>query len=371
MAKILSSIEAKKIYSRYPALARTRTWVTIDELLNAGQIDSAWSLAEKVSKASKQINAQNITARKLRVERLKFFALQGAMIAELQSLMQAAGKRITDQAQGAKPTPASLRDVKRMVTVEMGILRRAMMKWVTDAVWGSVEMGFRNVEAALLPVFKDNQECLDQETWKEMNLMEERLTFSMAKTLANNGTPQMAKSSQAYQSATDNAYRNIVKKNNAGLQLFSRIWDLTKRSELDLQRILERDISIGTSSRDLAKNVKGYLSDEPVSGPGVYTKPMANAMRMARTEMNRAYVAAQAEWAKTRGWVDGLMVTLSSAHDGGSECDCEANAGKVMDPETFADTVPFHPHCMCYATVVIKDEYVNFEEGVKNAVAVL
>jgi len=371
MAKILGSIEAKKLYSRYPALARTSTWGTIDDLLRAGRVEAAWALADKVSKASKQINAQNITARKIRAERLKFFALQSTMGIELQVLMQAAGKRVADQVQGATPTTASLRNVKRMVTVEMGILRRAMMKWVTDAVWGSVEMGFKNVEAALLPVFKDNQESLDRETWKEMNLMEERLTFSMAKTLANNGTPQMAKSSQAYQVATDKAYRNIVQKNNAGLQLSSRIWDLTKRSELDLQRILERDISIGTSSRNIAKDIKGYLSDEPVSGPGVYNKPMANAMRIARTETNRAYVSAQAEWAKTRGWVDGLMVTLSSAHDGGSECDCEANAGKVMDPETFADTVPFHPHCMCYATVVIKDEYVNFEEGVKNAVAVL
>jgi hypothetical protein len=367
MPKLLSSIETKKIYSRYPALVRTSTWSVINTLVRTGEIEKAWVLAEKVSKENKQLNAQNIVARKTRIERVKFFALRTKMLQDLTTLMELSGKRIARQTLSVKNTPSSIRDGKKMISVEMGVLRRALMKWATDYVWESVKLGIRNTEAALLPVFKYNEESLDAEAWQDMNLMEERLSFGMTSTLANNGSPTIAKGSQVYKDVTDKAYQAIVTKNNNGLQLSTRIWELTKRSELEIRRILEQQISQGTSSTVVAKNLEGYLVDEPIKGIGVYQKPRANAERLTRTETNRAYVSAQAQWAKTRGWVKSIMVTLSSAHEDVSGCDCEIHAGEEMDPDKFASSVPFHPHCMCYGTIVIKDEYLLVEEGKRHA----
>jgi len=364
VSSLFPTPELKKIYSRYPALARTKTWLTVSELANSGKAAEAWELADKASKSSRQVNAQNVMARKVRIERVKFFALQTRMGRELSDLLAATGKRVADQALGIRNTPAQIRDGKKMVTVEVSLLRRALTKWSTDFVWESVEMGIAHIEAAMLPVFKDNQEQLHHDTWKEMNLIEERLTFGISKELAGKGSPEIGRSTQAYRDVTDKAYAAVVQRNNNGLKFSSRLWDQTKQAELDMRRILENEISQGTSSQDVAKHLEGYLQDEPVPGTGVYAKPRANAMRLARTETNRAYVAAQAEWAKTRSWVKGMMVTLSSAHEE-TGCECEAEAGKVLDPEEFASTVPVHPHCMCYPTMVIKDEYLNVEEGAR------
>jgi hypothetical protein len=371
MATILDNAELKKIYSRYPALARTRTWGAINEMVEGGRASEAWALADKVSKASPQLNAQNVTARRLRLQRVKFFALQVAMAQELKDLMRACGGRIGDAVRRGDGTPSSIKRLRRAVSVELGILRRAMNKWATDGVWNSVELGMRNIEAALVPIFKDNEEGLHRDVWLEMNLMEERLSFGLSAKLVGSGSPSVAKGSNTYWQATDKAYRAVVAQNNNGLQLSTRIWDLTKRAELDMQRLLETKISGGASNRDVARAMEEYLLDEPQGGAGVYTKPMSNAMRIARTETNRAYASAQAEWAKTRGWVKGMMITLSSAHDGESECECEANAGKVVSPEEFAGMVPFHPHCMCYGTIVIKDEYLEQEESYHGKHAVL
>ena len=364
MPQLLPSMEFKKIYARYPALARTPTWGAIDDLLKAGRTDAAWALAEKVSSRNKQLNAQNVLARKIRIERVKLFALQRAMAEDLQSLLRGLAARVSAAVLRAD-TPKQVRALRRLVAGEVKIFRRALTKWLTDGIWNSVELGMRNTEAALLPIFKDNEESLHRETWLEMNLMEERLTFGISGTLVGRGNPEIAKGSQTYQDATDAAYQRIVAKNNNGLQLSSRIWDMTKRTELDLQKILEQEISQGTSSKDVADEVEKYLADEPVAGPGTYSKPAANAMRLARTETSRAYSTAQAEWAKTRNWVKGIMVTLSSAHNPAIDGDeCDDMAGKIVSPDEFEGLLPLHPHCMCFGTIVVKDEYLNVEEAV-------
>jgi hypothetical protein len=359
VAKFLDGIELRQIYSRYPALARTRTWSAIDDLVRTGNKKAAWALAEKISSQSLQINAQNVLARKLRIARLKFFALHVGMADGLKEMMRGCGARISKTVQLSDGTPAQVRVMKKVIATEIVVLRRAMMKWVTDAIWASVLLSFRNIEESLVPVFKDNEESLASEPWKEMNLMEERLSFGLSQTLVGRGSPEMAKGSQVYKDATDAAYQNIVARNNNGLLLSSRIWDLTERAKLDMQKILENEIGLGTATRDVAKDLEGYLLDEPVSGPGVYSKPLANAMRIARTETVAAYASAMAEWAKTRSWVKGIMVTLSSAHESVLECECEQWAGKIVDADEFASLVPIHPNCMCYGTVVVKDEYLT------------
>ena len=111
----------------------------------------------------------------------------------------------------------------------------------------------------------------------------------------------------------------------------------------------------------MVKNV--YVSGidpEFGTGPGIYRNPMKNALRLARTEIVSGYTKATAAWATGKEWLEGMRITLSGAHT--IEDECEDHAGDLVTAEEFAELAPFHPHCMCPGTDVIKDEFLTGEK---------
>lgn len=368
MPSRLFSPEIKQIYSRYPALIRTTTWDRIVALCQKGDKATAEIIAKDTSSRSRQLNAQNVLARKIRINRVQLFAFQTAMASEADGLfadradaLELAIRRLDDLQSAGMPI------LRKLVAGELAILRRDLNKWMTDGIWQSILLGLRNTENALVDVFKMNEESYSPEIGKERELIEERLSFGLTAPLVGSGKPQLKRGSESYYKTTDALYEKLVKQGTQGLQPSDRIWQLSKSTELELNRILQAEIAAGTSSRDVADKLGEYLSPEVAGkqgalGQGVYKSPLKNAMRLARTETNRAYTNAQAEWAKTRSWVKGMMVTLSPAHDpAAGEDECDAWAGKILDPDEFQERVPFHPHCMCFGTVVIKDEFLSVE----------
>lgn len=365
--KRLFSPEIKKIYAKYPALIRTGTWERIVALVKKGDPKTAEVLARDAASRSRQVNAQNILARKIRVNRIQLFAYQSRMAEELQALLRSradslelAVRRTADTAQSQGMAP-----LRVVVASEMSVLRRDLKVWLTDGIWSSILLGLRNTEDAMVDVFKANEESYAPEIGKERELCEERLAFGLTAPLVGRGNPKLARGSTAYDKATDKLYAKLVERGTQGLRPSDRIWELTERTKLQLNSLLQREIAAGSPSTRIAKRLQDYLAPEVVGrepnlGSGVYRSPFKNAMRLARTQTNEAYTNAQAEWAKTRSWVKGMMVTLSPAHDPeGDEDECDAWAGKVLSPEEFEERVPFHPHCMCFGTIVIKDEFLE------------
>lgn len=367
----LFSPAVKQIYSKYPALVRTATWDRVTALCQKGDQKTAEVVARDASARSKQLNAQNILARKIRINRVQLFASQTGMAQEANKIFK---DRSDSLELAIRRTAEDIQSVgmpllRKLVTGEMAVLRRDLNKWLTDGIWQSILLGLRNTEDALVDVFKANEESYSPEIGRERELCEERLSFGLTTPLVGRGNPKLKRGSESYYKTTDALYEKIVKQGTQGLQPSDRIWQLSKATELELNRILQSEIAAGTSSRDIAAELGDYISPavgrRAGLGQGVYKSPLRNAMRLARTETNRAYTNAQAEWAKTRSWVKGMMVTLSPAHDPtGGEDECDAWAGKILDPEEFEQRVPFHPHCMCFGTIVIKDEFLSVEEAV-------
>lgn len=371
MPSRINSPAAKQIYSKYPALVRTAAWDRIQALCVKGDKATAEIVARDASARSRQINAQNVLARKIRINRVQLFAVQSMM-------MRVAGQFIQDRADSLELTIRRSSDdlqsvgmpaLRKIVAGEMVLLRRDLNKWITEGIWQSILLGLHNTESALVDVFKMNEESYSPELGRERELLEERLSFGLTAPLVGRGNPKLKRGSESYYKTTDALYQKLVKQGTQGLQPSDRIWQLSKATELELNRILQSEIAAGTSSRDVAGMLGDYVSPKVAAGAsagrGVYSSPLKNAMRLARTETNRAYTNAQAEWAKTRSWVKGMMVTLSPAHDPtGGEDECDAWAGKILDPDEFQERVPFHPHCMCFGTVVIKDEFLSVEEAV-------
>jgi hypothetical protein len=353
----------RQVYSRFPAVYRTRYWDEAVSLCRKGDLDGAMAVAKGASQRSRQLNAQNILARKVRVNRMALFAQHAQMQERAKAILRAVADAAELETRRWDGTAKRLPELRKALASATAVMRRSLNKWASDGVWDAINLGVRNTEDAMVDVFKANEEAYHPDLGAERQLMEERLAVGLSGKLTGRGRPEL--SSAAYDQLTDKVYERLVKKGLQGLRPSDSVWDLTKRTELEMNRILQRGIAVGTSSRDLAGELQDYLNPDIGKagadlGPGVYGKPLKNAMRLARTETNRAYAAATAEWAKTRGWVKGIMVTLSSAHDPtGEEDECDKWAGRVLSPDDFQDKVPFHPHCMCYGTMVIKDEYLE------------
>jgi hypothetical protein len=363
MARDFAVPGVRELYSRFPAVYRTASWDAMVKLAKSGEIAAAREVGERVSSRSRQINAQNVLARKVRVNRLALFAQQSAMARRAREILLDAADHAELEVRRWDGSAAALPEMRKALASVTAVMRRQLNKWASDGVWESILLGVRNTEDAMVDVFKQNEESYRPELGRERELMEERLAVGLSARLTGRGKPEL--STAAYHQLTDKAYERLVKKGLDGLRPSDSVWDLTKRTELELNRILQRGVATGTSPRDLAKQIRRYLDPsigkaDAEGGTGVYKSPMKNALRLARTETNRAYAHATSEWASTRSWVKGIMVTLSSAHDPtGEDDECDKWAGKVVSPEEFQQLVPFHPHCMCYGTVVIKDEYLD------------
>ena len=358
----------REIYSKYPALYRTSTWKKVVKLAKEGKVQDAQELALDTSRRFKQLNAQNVTARKLRLNRMALFAQHTAMRGVVNKIF----KKAAEDSEKAvlhwsgDGSVKGMRELRKELSTAESFLRRELNKWLRDNIWKSILLAVDNIEDALSEIFASNEEGLHPVLKAEQELMEERLSVGVSSELFKKGKTSL--STAKYYAVVDKIYEKIVNSSLKKLKPSDSVWELTKTLGLEMNRIVQRGINQGTSSKDIAKDILKFLSPDVLKSKavlpkGVYHNPVKNAMRLARTETNRAYASAQAEWASTRSWVKGMMVTLSPAHNPAGDYDvCDRWAGKVLTPDEFSDRVPFHSHCMCFGTVVIKDEFLDEEE---------
>lgn len=364
--KLQWSADLKRVYQRFPASIRSKDWPEIVRLANSGDVDGAKALAKANEDRSRNIRAENVTARRIKILRVALFALQNDGEGELKSYMTAMGDRLEASVLRKEAKQGAIPDLSQRIHDETVALRSFMNQWLRRMIRNSVLMGFRNMGDALKPIFRDNQEMFASDL-EEVALIEDRLTFGISKKLAKTAKPTIAVKSQAGYRVYDKILKTILQTNVKGLKPSERIWELTIRAEQEMKKILINGIAKGQSPAVTSRQIRDYLRPEILSraeglGPGVYRSPFKNAMRLARTETGKAYTNASASWAMEKPWVEGLIVTLSAAHDVEDECD--EWAGKLLTPEEFSATFPLHPHCMCFPTIKIKTDYLVGRESI-------
>lgn len=138
----------------------------------------------------------------------------------------------------------------------------------------------------------------------------------------------------------------------------NRVWDLRDGNFLIIKRIVSNGIANGSSASDIAQQLKDLLGnpdgsawDAASPGAGIYRSAYKNAMRLARTETNSAYGAANALFASEKEW--DVMWHVSDGQR--EEDECDDLDGEVMTPDEFLDQYPQHPNCLCYSTMVVPD----------------
>lgn len=158
-----------------------------------------------------------------------------------------------------------------------------------------------------------------------------------------------------------------------GEMLSTKVWQITYEAARALKQAINVAVLEGWSSSRLAGIIKGFLNEpnrlyrrvrkdgqlvlsKPARGynpgQGIYRSSYKNAMRLARTEINRAYTEGALRYGATKPWIDGYIWRVGS----GNPCPiCSDESGQFYLKDE-AQGIPAHPHCMCYWEMHIAEE---------------
>jgi hypothetical protein len=175
-----------------------------------------------------------------------------------------------------------------------------------------------------------------------------------------------------------------------GLQLSDRIWRLDRQARDMVVNAVEQAViqgySAGQAARELLLQGKpvpldvqqkinaakaGKVAQEAAShlttGAGA---PLDNALRVMRTEINRAHGEAYMEGGKEHPDFAGWRYLLSPAHPRPDICDLHSSAnlyglGRGVYPNREKCPWPAHPNILSYIEIVFKDEVTDADRAGK------
>lgn len=177
--------------------------------------------------------------------------------------------------------------------------------------------------------------------------------------------------------------QNFLTSKTKGLTISDRVWNTNANLRKELESAVSAAIESGQSAKELAKNIKKYLKEPDKrfrrirdkfdrltpssnalsyhSGQGVYRSSQANALRLARTEINKAYRTAENLRWQQFPFVTGFEIKNSNRVYTVCEL-CKEKAGKY--PKTFM-FVGWHPNCLCYCIPILmpQDEFFKALRG--------
>lgn len=169
------------------------------------------------------------------------------------------------------------------------------------------------------------------------------------------------------------------------LNLSQRIWRLDRDSQNGINSILLKGIANGDSAWDIAQALEqflganedcprwtstrlygrtkseiasgdttGLLRGDACDGAGV----SYNALRLARTEIQKAHALATDRIMAAQPWVEKEKIHLSAAHPKTDICDSTVQGGEKGEGVYDVGTIelPLHPNCLCYKTAVLMNE---------------
>lgn len=214
--------------------------------------------------------------------------------------------------------------------------------------------------------------------WAESNFKNDELAQSFLGRRASNVGANRFK---RYFQNNESALQQFIKRKDAGMNLSTRIWNMTQGYKRDLELALSVGLSEGKSAAELSRDIRAYLN-EPAKlyrrvrnqkgdlvlsksaksyhpGEVVYRSSYKNALRLTRTEINMAYRTSDYVRWQQLDFIVGYEVKRSGR---GYSCSvCEALAGKY--PKTFK-FVSWHPNCRCFVIpILMTDEEFWSESG--------
>lgn len=171
------------------------------------------------------------------------------------------------------------------------------------------------------------------------------------------------------------------------LNLSARVWNVDREARDGINAVILKGVTNGDSAWNIAKELEQFLganadcprwtsvrlygrtkteiaagdtaglqgdSGTPCDGKGV----SYNALRLARTEIQKAHALATDKVMAMQPWVKAEKINLSAAHAERDICDDVAGGGENGDGVYPVGTIelPLHPNCLDYKTAVLMPE---------------
>jgi hypothetical protein len=303
-------------------------------------------------------------------EKAKFAALQAKIYKEIQQLI----KNVYDQT-------ISLPQIKKIMTSgEMFHLRenpsieRAINDMLTTVRKQTGSLILDGVEQAWEE--GKNKIWLDAASYLVKSEQEQQV-FNQIRQVATEGYRQ-------------DAAKAFFNERRDGLKVSDRIWRATEGIKTEMEALIQQAMIEGKSADDLARELEKFLKDpnrlfrrvrNPETGklelsvaakkykPGTgrYRSSYKNALRLASTEISRAYRQSTWESYQNNPLIIGYEIRLSNNHtcsDGkggiipGWTDICDQLQGRY--PKTFR-WLGWHPHCRCrmIAIMITREEWAE------------
>ena len=199
------------------------------------------------------------------------------------------------------------------------------------------------------------------EEWKNSNEAQDLIVNKVLK--AYNAQVDKEKYKILYQTNSD-ALKAFQNRKDKGFNISAKLWQQSMIYKEELEAAISCAIQKGTSAVTLSKQISKYLLDSPLLqkdykdryGSAEHIQDCEyRSIRLARSEINMSYRAAENERWKQMDFVVGYEIKLSSSHHSrmphGDICD--TLAGKY--PKDFTWT-GWHPNDLCYKVPILKTE---------------
>lgn len=354
-----------KIAAKYPAVkSDSRAWDKVSKLARTGKAadaEAALELARETTMGDPRLRVRHWGAIKARARRMEFLKAQKRHDAEVADLLRTAAERMAGAVASAAGddgtvSPGRLGSLlKRLEDINREtykIISSGFIALLRAAVKSGLRSGMDQAEAVVDRLRADKAESAEGTTGP-----------ALAGQPIEEADPLKAKVRYSMSSAVfKRLFKGTLRKTmTAGLfgktGVSNRVWDLRDENFLQLKRTVAGGIARGESAAKISRAIRGLLTqpatlrgearDDARPGRGVYRSAYKNAMRLTRTETNRAFVNADTAFASKKGW-QVMWHTVAP-----NPCPiCAGLSGKKMTPEEFDDKYPIHPHCLLPGTLV-------------------
>ena len=202
--------------------------------------------------------------------------------------------------------------------------------------------------------------------WKRSNIMQDLLA---KKVLKYYDAQIDGERERVYFQANSDAMRAFQERTANGMNLSANLWNQSENYVREMEYAISSAIEKGMSAVTLSKRLSQYLNDFE-SLKADYGEKYGQAVncadceyrsiRLARSEINMAYRAAeQARWQQF-DFITGYEIKLSGSHP--KEDICDAMVGRYPKDFVFSG---WHPNCLCMCLPIImnEDDYWKMREG--------
>ena len=248
-----------------------------------------------------------------------------------------------------KIPPARLRILLGQIKAEMDILRPRLRGLIRGAQSKSVDHGLKTAmmgaKAAMPPTFKVGIGTS---------------FFDKTGKIVRHDAKQETYAASAWARINGKAMDALIRTSYGGIAFSRRVWDVTWPVERQIRNQINLAVLTGTSADKVTRSIRSYLGlpetfrgiafKEFHPGAGIYRSAYKNALRLAGTEINRAFNEGLFRYGMEKKWVLGYIQHAGS----GNPCeDCLDEIGNFFPKDNPPD-IPLHPHCYCWAEVVYK-----------------